>query len=274
MEGEEIVVINPGTVTVGFHNFSKHGWITKWYFFIATLSDKNYFSYKDLQKLCKKLNIGGVGKREELEAKLVEWNRLRSENGAAVAFENDENAVPMNVIGHNFALMAINVKCQAANSVIKLTKNKRAKIVAEKAVAIVSPSLLRPLRADPSTPGKGILKQMKCSPMRNNNGDNRPVPQSVTKLDKITFSPFNGVKFIPNRYRYDSGDDEDEEEEDEYYEQEEDDRYNQLYSDGEPQEEGGEYYDEEDDDYYEPSYEEIIYDNVDRNQNNFEQEVL
>ncbi len=69
----------------------------------------------------------------------------------------------------------------------------------------VSPTLLRALRAEGTgTPGKSILKVKtpiktplveKCSSLNNYISGT----ESIRKLEKITFSPFNGVKVIPNR---------------------------------------------------------------------------
>jgi len=42
------------------------------------LDDKDTFSYRDLQKLCVRLHLGGKGKREELVEKLQDWHRSRS----------------------------------------------------------------------------------------------------------------------------------------------------------------------------------------------------
>jgi hypothetical protein len=42
------------------------------------LEDKNTFSYRDIQQLCVRLELGGKGKREELVEKLKRWHRSRS----------------------------------------------------------------------------------------------------------------------------------------------------------------------------------------------------
>jgi hypothetical protein len=42
------------------------------------LDDKDTFSYRDLQKLCVRLQLGGKGKREDLVEKLQDWHRSRS----------------------------------------------------------------------------------------------------------------------------------------------------------------------------------------------------
>ena len=81
----------------------------------------------------------------------------------------------------------------------------------------VSPILMRALRAEGTgTPGRSILKVK--TPVKMTPQQEKMTPQqekansfgniliaggerenSVRKLDKITFSPFNGVKVIPNR---------------------------------------------------------------------------
>ncbi len=89
MDGEQFIAINP-----------------------ATLEDRNYFSYRDLQKLCLKLNLGASGRREELEEKLKAWNRGRLNNGIGMigALNENEESIPMNVEGNNFALLKVDVK--------------------------------------------------------------------------------------------------------------------------------------------------------------------
>ena len=106
------------------------------------LDDKNAFSYADLRSLCKRLNLGGNGKRHVLVQRLQEWHRARSpvkspsspppraarsrpssspfamgsmasDTPSPVNFDpsvaNDENQLPMNVPGQRFALLNINV---------------------------------------------------------------------------------------------------------------------------------------------------------------------
>ena len=106
------------------------------------LDDKNAFSYADLRSLCKRLNLGGNGKRHVLVQRLREWHRARSpvkspsspppraarsrslsspfamgsmasDTPSPVDFDpsaaNDENQLPMNVPGQRFALLNINV---------------------------------------------------------------------------------------------------------------------------------------------------------------------
>lgn len=82
------------------------------------------FSYRDIQRLCVRLKLGGKGKREALVLKLQEWHRSRSpEKKSSSAHKSkksssdsdsdneDENhsSLPMNVIGQRFCLMPINV---------------------------------------------------------------------------------------------------------------------------------------------------------------------
>lgn len=188
MEGQEFVVINPDT-----------------------LNNKDYFSYRDLQKLCLKLNLGGSGNRELLELKLKDWNRQRSRYGETVAISADENEndqnIPMNVIGNNFSLLAVNIVSKT-DSVKSKKTSSIAGFSSTTEESVVSPTLLRALRAEPSTPGKGILKQHKNStPHKEDNNSNNNI--SITRFDKITFSPFNGVKVIPNR-RFQHNDNNDE----------------------------------------------------------------
>ena len=174
MEGEEFLTINP-----------------------ESFSDPKYWHYKDLQKLCAKLQLGGRGSRNSLEEKLINWHRTRH-NEQSSRSPNDSH-FPMNVPGNNFSLLHINVKA-AKNR----TKKRRSSIhnLHEPNGALVDPLLLRPIVGDCNTPRKSILKKRRVgSPVRTvlpeNGNDGLP---TSTKLSKLQFSPFNGVKIISHRY--------------------------------------------------------------------------
>lgn len=175
MEGEEFLTINP-----------------------ETFCDKNCWQYKDLQKLCAKLGLGGKGSRENLEEKLSDWHRMRNdyyEEDYQYAPQQPETHFPMNVHGNNFALMHIDVKVSKSahkrrrSSIHKLDENHR---------AVVDPIMLRPIcKEDNPTPRKSILKKVRTtSPMR----VVIPESPSTVKLSKLQFSPFNGVKIISHRH--------------------------------------------------------------------------
>lgn len=88
------------------------------------------FSYRDIQRLCVRLKLGGKGKREVLVFKLQEWHRSRSppeksfKQRSSSSNDSDSDSDtsdshPMNVIGQRFCLMPINVAADPR----KLLKN-------------------------------------------------------------------------------------------------------------------------------------------------------
>jgi hypothetical protein len=138
----------------------------------------------------------------------------------------------MNVMGNNFALMAVSVqpaasstssavvsrpKCRIKGGERGTVKSRRrssmGSLVAtehEDHCTVVSPSLLRPLRSEPNretlitsetgvtTPGRGILKSSN-SPRGGCVAARSPDITKMKKLPNIMFSPFNGVKIIGHR---------------------------------------------------------------------------
>lgn len=42
----------------------------------------DHYTYRDLQRLCCRLGLGGKGKREDLVERLQSWNRSRCENAS------------------------------------------------------------------------------------------------------------------------------------------------------------------------------------------------
>jgi hypothetical protein len=175
MEGQQFLTINPDT-----------------------LVDRNLWSYRDLQKISKSVGIRANSKREKLIRKLQEWHRDRKD-GTQTLVGNDDDSddsmenYDMNVIGNNFAILPVNVREKKAG-----TKRKRNSILGldDEKDGIVSPKLLLPLRPEPATPGKGILKT------NNGNDENRKhcaSPPTASKMANICFSPFNAVKVIAHR---------------------------------------------------------------------------
>ena len=63
------------------------------------------WNYRDLQRLCAQLGLGGRGKKAELVSKLLDWNRSEE-----VAREHRLSEIPMNVQSQNFAYLPINVR--------------------------------------------------------------------------------------------------------------------------------------------------------------------
>ena len=80
MEGNQFFTINPGTFT-----------------------DPNSWSYADLRTLAKDLGLGGNGKRSQLESRLTNWHRARtdaSHNLVPLLDAANEEDLPMNVEGN------------------------------------------------------------------------------------------------------------------------------------------------------------------------------
>jgi hypothetical protein len=92
MEGENFLTINP-----------------------ETLSSKELWSYRDLQKLCIRLQLGGRGTREELCIKLTEWNRARQDDDSCMLVSEDCETIPMNVVGNNFSILPMSVITKSKN---------------------------------------------------------------------------------------------------------------------------------------------------------------
>lgn len=77
-----------------------------------TFDDKDQWSYRDLQKLCVELQLGGRGSRQELVKKLCRWHRDRDvvDEDAEIVLDDTNDTLPMNVIGNNFTLLPIRVR--------------------------------------------------------------------------------------------------------------------------------------------------------------------
>lgn len=171
MEGQQFLTVNPDTFT-----------------------EKELWSYQDLQKLCKSAGIKANQKRDILIDCLQCWHRSRKDGTQTMVETVGEEEcgvenIDMNVIGNNFAVLAMDVKPRGC----KTTKRKkRGSIVGLglKDSIVVSPTLLRPLRQNPGTPGKSCLKSSTSL------HEKTATPH---KLSNICFSPFNGVKVISHR---------------------------------------------------------------------------
>lgn len=89
MEGDEYLTINP-----------------------EMLSNVNAWSYRDLQKLSKKVGLSSKGKRDELVENLCLWHRCRIDAKTLVSIidvgnDHNEEILEMNVCGNNFAMLAL-----------------------------------------------------------------------------------------------------------------------------------------------------------------------
>lgn len=181
-----------------------------------TFDISTYWEYADLQRLCKKCNISAKGSREKLVQRLIEFHRQRDKDGTTLINDDctqNEN-IPMNVNGNNFAMMQVTV---VPSSTEKLTKSKyrisKASDVSKKAIIKACPTTLKPLLTSieetkiPATPSKSILKRTELTPppsaqksvCKETPSKSKSMPDTPGKLDKITFSPFNAVKVIPHR---------------------------------------------------------------------------
>lgn len=163
------------------------------------LGDRQFFGYRDLQKLCAKLHLGGKGSRDELEMKLLNWHRSRTNlDTAVISLSNDEDELlPMNVIGNNFALFEVDVQSTPKSA----KSTRRSSMNLTENVVYVSPSILRPLRStveDCVSPPRSALKRKSIVDM----DDDFVQEDSAKKIKEIKFSPFNGVRIIPNRITY------------------------------------------------------------------------
>ena len=78
MEGETFLCINP-----------------------SSFEDTNVWSYRDIQRLCKRVGLVAKGSREDLCYKLEEWHRSRIDEDKSILPLKDsfEENIPMNVIG-------------------------------------------------------------------------------------------------------------------------------------------------------------------------------
>jgi hypothetical protein len=167
MDGEEYFSLNPGV-----------------------FSEKTQWTYQNLKSLCKELGLGGSGKRCELEAKLQRWHLSRTEGENLVPSAENEENLPMNVLGSNFNILKIVPPTEREQ---KGNRNKRKQplipsieIDNKENYCCPSPTQFK----FPVTPSKSILKQ-------DSRSENCPV--SASKINGIKFSPFNKVRIIPHR---------------------------------------------------------------------------
>ena len=128
----------------------------------------DHWSYRDLQKLAKRLGLPQTGKREEVVERLKAWHREQRNTGQAGQFH------------------AVQVRATPEGKAI-------------------SPRLLSPLvtsaRGGTGLPS-GILSSSKKSARRAPDSDRSSVSESPAPLQQrggVLFSPYNMVKLIPSK---------------------------------------------------------------------------
>lgn len=172
----------------------------------ATLDDESLWSYQDLQKLAKALDIKAAGRRCELVARLLEWHKTRNDSGHSLVQQEDAEDYQLNVDGSNFSILSMHVRPRSpaapalvapssyrspvrspvpggAGADVGSIKKTNSLVGLSDSPLVVSPTLLRPLAPTTPvrTPGKSALKNSASAPKQ------------------VKFSPYNGTKVIPNR---------------------------------------------------------------------------
>ncbi len=131
------------------------------------------------------------GSRVALEDKLIQWHRLRQNCRNVVRRPGQspsaEVNLVMNVVGNNFAILPVSVRGRKGGR----SRKRRESVLAigsgeSNTVVVVSPTVLRPLAKSP----REVTSVLK----------GRRVSVTPNRLERITFSPFNGVKVIPHRF--------------------------------------------------------------------------
>ena len=92
----------------------------------------------------------------------------------------------MNVVGNNFAILPVSVRGRKGGRSRKRRESVLAIGSRDNTIVVVSPTVLRPLAKSP----REVTSVLK----------GRRVSTTPNRLERITFSPFNGVKVIPHRF--------------------------------------------------------------------------
>ena len=130
----------------------------------------DHWSYRDLQKLAKRLDLCSTGKREEIVERLKAWHREQRMTGQAGQFQSVQ---------------------------VRATPEGKA----------ISPRLLSPLVQTSSRPHQGILSSSRRSARKENVqqesqtscGTPGGTPKPLTERSGVLFSPYNMVKLIPSK---------------------------------------------------------------------------
>jgi len=165
---------------------------------VETMHEEHVWSYRDLQRLCVTLGLGGRGKRAKLVKKLADWHRSRYEDDSCLlpVKSKEEENIPMNVIGNNFGILPVTITSTRRDS-----RKRKSLVGIGDEPAVVSPDMLRPLeKRPPKGSPRSILKKSRTSCSEHHSTPpmmhEREAPR---KLDKITFSPYNAVQVIAHR---------------------------------------------------------------------------
>ena len=126
-----------------------------------------HWSYRDLQRLAKRLDLCSTGKRHEIVERLKTWHREQRVTGQAGQFQSVQ---------------------------VRATPEGKA----------ISPRLLSPLvRRDTSSKPQGILSAGRVKQCENADACGTPTragtPKPLSERNSVLFSPYNMVKLIPSK---------------------------------------------------------------------------
>jgi len=129
-----------------------------------------HWSYRDLQKLAKRLDLNSTGKREDIVSRLKDWHREQRSTGQAGQFQSVQ---------------------------VRATPEGKA----------ISPRLLSPLVQNSGRPQQGILSSSRNKSARKEyrhddcGGTPKGTPHKPLseRTGGVLFSPYNMVKLIPSK---------------------------------------------------------------------------
>ena len=128
---------------------------------------QDHWSYRDLQKLAKRLDLCSTGTREDIVQRLKAWHREERSTGQAGQFQSVQ---------------------------VRATPDGKA----------ISPRLLSPLVTSKNRPQQGILSSSRPNSARKDSarkGESSDcgTPKPLTERGNVLFSPYNMVKLIPSK---------------------------------------------------------------------------
>ncbi len=130
---------------------------------------QDHWSYRDLQKLAKRLDLCSTGKREDIVERLKAWHREQRSTGQAGQFQSVQ---------------------------VRATPEGKA----------ISPRLLSPLVSSNNRPQHGILSSSRRNSARKdsvrkeeNSEPQCGTPKPLSERGSVLFSPYNMVKLIPSK---------------------------------------------------------------------------